>query len=108
EIGTDQEQAAATLGASRWQRFYRITLPSIRWAIIYGVVLTTARALGEYGTVAVVSGNIIGKTQTATVEVDQLVQNLNTSGAYAVSLVLALIAVIVLVAMTVIRPRGSQ
>ncbi len=56
ELGTEQEQAAATLGASRWQRFWRITLPSIRWAIIYGVVLTTARCLGEYGAVAVVSG----------------------------------------------------
>jgi sulfate transport system permease protein len=108
EIGTEQEQAAATLGASRWQRFSRITLPSIRWAIIYGVVLTTARALGEYGTVAVVSGNIIGKTETATVEVDQLIQNLNDPGAYAVSLVLALIAVLVLVAMTVIRPREAR
>ena len=108
ELGTEQEQAAATLGATRWQRFSRITLPSIRWAIVYGVVLTTARALGEFGTVAVVSGNIIGKTETATVEVDRLVQNLDTTGAYAVSLVLALIAVIVLVAMTVIRPREAH
>jgi len=108
ELGTEQEQAAATLGASRWQRFYRITLPSIRWAIIYGVVLTTARALGEYGTVAVVSGNIIGKTETATVEVGQLAENFNDAGAYSVSLVLALIAVLVLVAMTVIRPRESH
>ena len=101
-------KASATLGATRWQRFWRITLPSIRWAIVYGVVLTTARALGEFGTVAVVSGNIIGKTETATVEVDQLVQNLNYPGAYAVSLVLALIAVVVLLAMTVIRPRESH
>lgn len=108
ELGTEQEQAAATLGATRLQRFWRITLPSIRWAIVYGVVLTTARALGEFGTVAVVSGNIIGKTETATVEVDQLVQNLNYPGAYAVSLVLALIAVLVLLAMTVIRPRESH
>jgi sulfate transport system permease protein len=108
ELGTEQEQAAATLGATRWQRFWKITLPSIRWAIVYGVVLTTARALGEYGTVAVVSGNVIGKTETATQEVDNLVQNFDYSGAYAVSLVLALIAVTVLVAMTVIRPRGSH
>jgi sulfate transport system permease protein len=108
ELGTEQEQAGATLGASRLQRFWMITLPSIRWAIVYGVVLTTARALGEYGTVAVVSGNITGKTETATVEVEQLINNFNTAGAYAVSLVLALIAVIVLVAMTVIRPRGSH
>jgi sulfate/thiosulfate transport system permease protein len=105
ELGNEQEQAAATLGATRWQRFWRITLPSIRWAVIYGVVLTTARCLGEYGAVAVVSGRIIGKTETATTLVDDLTQNFNTVGAYAVSLVLATIAVLVLVAMTVIRPR---
>jgi sulfate transport system permease protein len=108
EVGTEQEQAAATLGASGWQRFWRITLPSIRWAIVYGVVITTARTLGEYGTVAVVSGNIQGKTETATIEVDNLINGLNTQGAYAVSVVLATIAVLVLVAMTVIRPRESH
>ena len=105
ELGNEQEQAAATLGATRWQRFWRITLPSIRWAVIYGVVLTTARCLGEYGAVAVVSGNIIGKTETATTRVEELTQNFQTSGAFAVSLVLATIAVLVLVAMTLIRPR---
>jgi sulfate transport system permease protein len=108
ELGNEQEQAAATLGASRWQRFWRITLPSIRWAVIYGVVLTTARCLGEYGAVAVVSGAIIGRTQTATILVDQNMQNFNTTGAYAASLVLAAIAVLVLVAMTVIRPREAR
>ena len=105
ELGNEQEQAAATLGATRWQRFWRITLPSIRWAVVYGVVLTTARCLGEYGAVAVVSGRIVGKTETATTLVDDLTQNFNTAGAYAVSLVLATIAVLVLVAMTVIRPQ---
>ena len=105
ELGNEQEQAAATLGASRWQRFWRITLPSIRWAVIYGVVLTTARCLGEYGAVAVVSGRVQGKTETATLRVEDYVLNFQTSGAYAVSVVLAAIAVVVLVAMTVIRPR---
>jgi sulfate transport system permease protein len=108
ELGTEQEQAAATLGATSWQRFWRITLPSIRWAIVYGVVLTTARCLGEYGAVAVVSGNIVGRTQTAPILVDQDVQNFNPTGAYAVSLVLALIAVLVLTAMTVIKPREAH
>jgi sulfate/thiosulfate transport system permease protein len=105
ELGNEQEQAAATLGATRWQRLWRITLPSIRWAVAYGVVLTTARCLGEYGAVAVVSGNIIGKTETATTRVEELTQNFQTAGAFGVSLVLATIAVVVLVALTVIRPR---
>jgi sulfate/thiosulfate transport system permease protein len=108
ELGNEQEQAAATLGATRWQRFWRITLPSIRWAVIYGVVLTTARCLGEYGAVAVVSGRIQGRTETATLRVDDLLQNFHTAGAYAVSLVLATVAVVVLVAMTVIRPREGS
>jgi sulfate/thiosulfate transport system permease protein len=108
ELGTEQEQAAATLGASRWQRFWRITLPSIRWAIIYGVVLTTARCLGEYGAVALVSGRIEGQTETASIRVENYASNFNTTGAYAVSLVLALIAVFVLIAMTLIKPREAH
>jgi sulfate transport system permease protein len=105
ELGNEQEQAAATLGATRWQRFWRITLPSIRWAVIYGVVLTTARCLGEYGAVAVVSGRIEGKTETATLRVEDYILNFNQAGAYAVSLVLATLAVIVLVVMTLRRTR---
>ena len=64
EIGTDQEEAAKTLGASPWQTFWRVTLPAIRWGVTYGVVLATARALGEFGAVSVVAGNISGQTQT--------------------------------------------
>jgi sulfate/thiosulfate transport system permease protein len=105
ELGNEQEQAAATLGATRWQRFRRITLPSIRWAVIYGVVLTTARCLGEYGAVAVVSGRIEGRTETATTRIDDLIQNFQTSGAYAVAVVLAAVAVTVLVLMTLTKPR---
>ena len=71
EIGDEQEQAARTLGASGWQTFWRITLPSIRWAVIYGVILTTARCLGEYGAVAVVSGRLQGQTETATLRVQE-------------------------------------
>jgi sulfate/thiosulfate transport system permease protein len=107
ELGNEQEQAAATLGANRWQRFWRITLPSIRWAVIYGVILTTARCLGEYGAVAVVSGRIIGKTETATTLIDDMIQNFQNGGAYAVAVVLAGIAVLVLVLMTVTRPKEA-
>jgi sulfate transport system permease protein len=107
EIGDEQEQAAYTLGASGWQTFWRVTLPSIRWAVVFGVVLTTARCLGEFGAVAIVSGNIEGKTQTATLRVQALYESSygHYAGAYAISLVLALIAVAVLVVMTVIRPK---
>ena len=105
EIGDDQEQAAFTLGASGWQTFWRITLPSIRWAVIYGVILTTARCLGEYGAVAVVSGRLQGQTETATLRVQERYEAFDLAGAYAISIVLALIAILVLVAMTVIRPK---
>src|SRR4249919_3171715 len=105
ELGNEQEQAAATLGATRWQRFWRITLPSIRWAVIYGVILTTARCLGEYGAVAVVSGRIEGQTETATLRVQDSYENFDLAGAYGVSLVLAVMSVIVLIAMTLLRPK---
>jgi sulfate transport system permease protein len=108
ELGDEQEQAARTLGASGWQTFRRITLPSIRWAVIYGVVLTTARCLGEYGAVAIVSGRIIGKTETATLRVEDAYQNFDLTGAYTVGLVLAAIAVVVLVAMTLVKPKEQS
>jgi sulfate transport system permease protein len=104
EIGDEQEQAARTLGAGPWQTFRRITLPSIRWAVIYGVILTTARCLGEYGAVAVVSGRLQGRTETATLRVQERYESFDLAGAYAISLVLALIAVTVLVTMTLVRP----
>jgi len=108
ELGDEQEQAAQTLGASAWQTFRRITLPSIRWAVVYGVVLTTARCLGEYGAVAIVSGRIVGQTETATLRVDDSYQNFDLTGAYAISLVLAVIAVAVLIAMTLTKPKEQS
>jgi sulfate transport system permease protein len=108
EIGDEQEQAARTLGANGWQTFWRITLPSIRWAVIYGVVLTTARCLGEYGAVAVVSGNIEGRTQTATLRVQDAYDNYQQAGAYGIALVLAAMSVLVLVTMTLLRPKEAM
>ena len=105
EIGTDQEQAAATLGASGWQTFRRVTFPAIRWAIAYGVVLTTARALGEFGAVSVISGHIVGKTETLTLHVEAQYQQFDYVGAYSASVVLAMIAIATLVAMTLFKPK---
>jgi sulfate/thiosulfate transport system permease protein len=93
ELGEDQEQAAHTLGAGRWQTFGRITIPGIRAALGYGVVLCLARALGEYGAVAVVSGRLIGQTQTATLFVEERYQNYDQSAAFATATVLALVAI---------------
>jgi sulfate transport system permease protein len=107
EIGDEQEQAARTLGATGWQTFRRITLPSIRWAVIYGVVLTTARCLGEYGAVAIVSGRIEGQTQTATLAVEDRYDNFDLPGAYAISIVLAAMAVLVLIAMIALKPKEA-
>jgi len=105
EIGTEQEQAAATLGAGGWQIFRRVTFPAIRWAVAYGVVLTMARALGEFGAVSVVSGRVIGKTESLTLHVEERYQSFDYVGAYAASVLLAMLAIATLVAMTVFRPK---
>ena len=108
EIGTDQEQAARSLGASPGQAFWRITLPAIKWALLYGVVLSLARSLGEFGAVKVVSGGVAFRTQTATLLVEERYQQFgaeNTTVAYAAAFVLALIAVIALVIVTSLRPK---
>ena len=107
EIGTEQEQAAATLGAGGWQTFRRVTFPAIRWAVAYGVVLTTARALGEFGAISVVSGRLIGKTESLTLHVEERYQSFDYVGAYAASVLLAMLAIATLVAMTVFRPKDE-
>jgi sulfate transport system permease protein len=108
EVGTDQEQAAATLGATGWQTFWRITLPAIRWGVAYGVVLTTARALGEFGAVSVVSGHIAGQTESLTLHVEDRFQSFDLTGAYAASVVLALLALITLLSMNLLKRRGDE
>ena len=108
EIGTEQEQAAATLGAGPLQTFFRVTLPAIRWGVAYGVVLTTARALGEFGAVSVVSGKLSGQTETATLFVENRFQRFDETGAYAASVVLALLALVTLLAMNLIKPKEAQ
>ncbi len=108
EIGDEQEEASATLGASSWQTFWRVTLPAIRWGVAYGVVLTTARALGEFGAVSVVSGRIAGRTETMTLHVEERFQSFDLTGAYASSVVLALLAVATLLAMTLLRREDGS
>ena len=105
EIGDDAEKAAETLGASRWQTFYRITLPAIRWGVSYGVVLTTARALGEFGAVSIVSGRISGQTETLPLYVQKQFEVFNQVGSYSAALVLALLALATLLAMNLLRRK---
>jgi sulfate transport system permease protein len=107
EVGVEQDQAAHTLGASTWQTFRRITLPAIRAGVTYGVILTTARALGEFGAVSIVSGKIAGRTSTLTVHVEERFQQFDLVGAYTSSLVLAVIALVIVLGMTLLRPKEA-
>ena len=108
ELGTDQEEAAATLGSSWWQTFWRITLPSIRWGLTYGIVLTVARTLGEFGAVIMVSSNLPGTSQTLTLLVSSRYNGNNEYGAYAVSTLLMGVAVLVLVVQVVLDARRAK
>ena len=108
EIGTEQEQAASTLGANGWQTFWRVTLPAIRWGVAYGVVLTTARVLGEFGAVSVVSGQIAGETQTLPIFVSKSFDQFEFEGAYAGAIVLAILALCTLALMTIGGRRRDQ
>lgn len=108
EVGTEQEQAARSLGATGWQTFWRITLPSIKWAVIYGVVLTLARSLGEFGAVKVVSGNVLGETRTATLAVEEKYLNFDAEGAYAIAFLLASVSVLCIIIVSVLRARAGR
>jgi sulfate/thiosulfate transport system permease protein len=108
EIGTEQEQAAATLGAGPIVTLLRITLPSIRWGIAYGVVLTTARVLGEFGAVSIISGNIQGQTETLTLYVSNQFADYNLVGAYMGGLVLAVISLLVLGLLSLSKRKESR
>jgi sulfate/thiosulfate transport system permease protein len=107
EIGDDQEQAARSLGAGGFSTFRRITLPSIKWAVVYGVVLSLARSLGEFGAVKIVSGNITGRTQTATLVVEAKYQNFQQETAYATSFLLIFVSVACLIVVAFLRPKQT-
>ncbi len=108
ELGTDQEQAAQTLGAGPWRTFWSVTLPAIRWAVVYGVVLSTARSLGEFGAVSIVSGNVIGRTQTLPLFVEERFRNFDTAGAYSAGFLLAVISLVILATMSLVGRRKER
>jgi len=108
ELGTDQEEAASTLGASWWQTFWKITLPSIRWGLTYGIVLTVARTLGEFGAVIMVSSNLPGTSQTLTLLVADRYNRGQEYGAYAIATLLMAVAVFVLIAQVILDARRAR
>jgi sulfate transport system permease protein len=101
--GKDEEEAAISLGATGWQMFRRVTLPNIKWGLLYGVILANARAMGEFGAVSVVSGHIRGETNTLPLHVEILYNEYNAVGAFASASVLALLALVTLVAKTLVE-----
>jgi sulfate transport system permease protein len=109
EAGTDQEEAAYTLGANNLQTFWRVTVPNIRWGLLYGLILTNARSMGEFGAISVVSGNIAGKTQTLPLYVEETYKQYDTEAAYAAAVLLALLAVVTLVLKEILeRKTGAS
>lgn len=108
EMGTDQEEAARTLGASDWQIFWRVVVPNIRWGLLYGLVLTNARAMGEFGAVSVVSGNIAARTQSLPLFVEESYKNYENEVAYSAAVLLALLAVVTLVLKEILERKTSK
>ena len=106
--GSDEEEAAALMGAGGWTIFWKITFPHIRWALLYGVVLCTARAMGEFGAVSVLSGHLRGKTNTLPLHVEILFNEFQYVPAFAVSSLLVIMAVIILVVRSLIEYKGKK
>lgn len=106
--GTDEEYAAMTLGASGWRTFWQVTLPGVKWALFYGVVLCNARAMGEFGAVAVVSGNIKGQTSTMPLYIETLYMEYNTQAAFALASMLTLLALVTLLLKNFIEWRSAK
>ncbi len=107
-VGSEQELAAMTLGASAWQTFWHVTLPSVKWGLLYGVILCNARAMGEFGAVFVVSGRVSGLTDTMPLRVEKLYQEYNSAGAFAVASLLALLALVTLAIKTYLEWRTER
>jgi sulfate transport system permease protein len=106
--GTEQEQAALTLGANGWQTFWHVTLPSVKWGLVYGIILCNARAMGEFGAVSVVSGHITGETDTMPLRVEKLYNEYNAPAAFAVASLLALLALLTLGVKTFLEWRQAR
>jgi sulfate transport system permease protein len=106
--GTDEEEAAALMGAGGFRIFFEVTLPHIKWALLYGIVLCTARAMGEFGAVSVLSGHLRGKTNTMPLYIELLYQGYDFTGAFAVSSILVIMAVLILIARNVLEYRGKK
>src|ERR1041385_6443334 len=106
--GSDQEEAALTLGANGWQKFWRVTLPSVKWGLLYGIILCNARAMGEFGAVSVVSGHITGQTDTMPLRVEKLYNEYNSAAAFAVASLLALLALVTLGLKTLLEWKQAR
>ena len=106
--GTDEEEVAALMGANGWTIFWKVTFPHIKWSLLYGIVLCTARAMGEFGAVSVLSGHLRGRTNTMPLYIELLYQGYDFTGAFAVSAILVLMAVIILVLRSVLEYKGQQ
>jgi sulfate transport system permease protein len=108
EVGTEEEDAARTLGASSWKSFRKVTIPNIRWALLFGIALSTARAIGEIGAVLIVSGSLQGKTETATLYIFRALEERQDASAYVVALTLAAVSVILLVAIEAFKRKQTR